>query len=645
MRFKKTIIIFVILAVVGAITAYFSVGKKDQAEYITAKVERGDIKQTVSETGMVKASSEIDLNFLNNGKIAKILIKIGDKIKSDQILAELDYSGLSIKKQEVQATLEIAQANFAKLLAGAAAGDISVSQANVYKTQAIYEAAVREADKVQKTVGENIKQAEKTLNDLESGAEDDITTYEQAVTVAQTSLDNTQSTYQRSINNQQDVALITMEDKLTITNTALDNINTVVTDDGAKNVLSARDQTYLDNTNNNYDKAVKSLTSANNSLIEAKQNKISGNINQAVSDNLTALGQTFAALNSCYSVLENSVTSSDFTQAELNAFKTTISAQLTIISAAISSVQTARQNLADAILDYETNMAEAEENLKQKQANLNNAVIEAQNALASASISGEQKMTTAQNSVNTAWEAWQVAKAQLTQIKAPASANDIVLERAKIKQAQAVLDAVKNQINNSIIKAPINGTITKVEYEIGEQTKAAQPVVSMLAENNYEIEVLISEADIAKIEINDKSEITLDAFGEDIKFSGKVRFIEPAETVIQDVIYYKVVVTLTPGPSPASRERGDSETSLEGVKSGMTANIIITTAEKKNVLIMPSRAVIEKNSGNKITRVLANGVINEAPIKVGLRGDEGMVEVLEGVKEGDDVVTFVKEKK
>ncbi|MEA3464268.1 MAG: biotin/lipoyl-binding protein, partial [Patescibacteria group bacterium] len=434
---KKTIIIFVILAVAGAITVYFTAGKKDQVEYITAKVERGDIKQTVSETGMVKADSEIDLNFLNNGKIAKILIKIGDKIKIDQILAELDYSGLSIKEQEAQANLEIAQANLTKLLAGAATEEISVSQANVYKTQAIYEAAVREADKIQKIIEENIKQAKKTLNDLKSGAEDDVTTYEQAVTAAQTNLDNTQSSYQRSINNQQDIVLITMEDKLTITNTALDNINTIVTDDDAKNVLSVRNQTYLDNTNNNCDKAIKSLTSANNSLTGAKQNKISGNINQAASDGLTALNQTFTALNSCYSALENSIISSDFTQTELDVFKTNISAQLTVISAAISSVQTARQNLANAMLDYEINMAEAEENLKQKQASLDNAVIVAQNALASARISGEQKITTAQNSIDTARKAWQLAKAQLAQVKAPASAHDVILEQAKIKQARA----------------------------------------------------------------------------------------------------------------------------------------------------------------------------------------------------------------
>lgn len=645
MRFKKTIIIFVILAVAGAVIAYFTFGKEDAVEYITAKVEKGDIVQTVSETGTVKASSEIDLTFLNSGKIAKILIKIGDKVEKDQILAELDYSGLLIKEQEARANLEVAQANLSRLFAGTGFEEIAVSQASVDQAKTAYDAAVRELEKVKNIVAENIVQAKKALSDLELKTENNVTPYEQAVTVARISLNNTKSTYQRSIDNKETAALTTVEDKLTVVGTALNTINTIVTDDDAKDVLSVKNISYLNDTKNNYSQAAELLIAAQSGLTTAKQNKTNTNINQAIEDILDVLDKTFIALNNCYDALENSVTSADFTQTELNAFKTDVRADLTSISAAISAVQTAQQNLADAILDYQANISNAEENLTNKQAALDDAVITAENALATANVSGEQQTTAAQTKVDTAKEAWQVAKARLVQVKAPARAQDVALERAKIKQAQAALDSVKNQIDNSIIKTPINGTIVKVDYEVGEQAQIAAPVISILAENNYEIEVLVSEADIAKVKINDPSEITLDAFGEDIKFAGKVYFIEPAETEVQDVVYYKVIVTLAPGPSPATAGEGSlNSAGLAGMKSGMTANVIITTAEKKNVLIMPSRAVIERN-GDRIVRVLVNGIINEALVKVGLRGDEGMVEVLEGIKEGDVVVTFVKEKK
>ncbi|MBU0698337.1 MAG: HlyD family efflux transporter periplasmic adaptor subunit, partial [Proteobacteria bacterium] len=162
--------------------------------------------------------------------------------------------------------------------------------------------------------------------------------------------------------------------------------------------------------------------------------------------------------------------------------------------------------------------------------------------MATAEVTGAQQNAAAQAKVDTSYRAWLVAEAQLNQLKAGARAQDISLAQAQVAQAQASLDLVRNQINNNILKAPLDGTITKKSYEAGEQFSSAKPVFSLLGINNFEIEVDVSEADITKVAINDQTEVTLDAFGEDIKFSGQVSFIEPAETVIQDVIYYKVKI-------------------------------------------------------------------------------------------------------
>ncbi len=643
------------MAIGASAAAYFFIGKKDEIEYTTAKVERGNIKQTVSETGTVKASSEIDLNFLNTGNISKILIKVGDKVKKGQVLAELDYSGLSIKQQEAQANLDVAKANLSKLLAGAAKEEIAVGQAAVNKAKTSYDSAVNELEKIKKTAEESISQAEKALSDLESDSNDNITSYEQAVATAQTALDNAKTTYQRSIDNNKDTILTILENKLTAAKTALDDINTILNDDDASDVLSVKKISYLDDTNNSYKQAINLLDIANASLDVAKQSQYNSNISQSSEDALSVLNKTYVALSACYNALESTITSSSFTQADLDAFKTSVNTELTNINTAISSVQTARQNLDGAILAYNTNVTNSEKSLAQQQANLDDAIISAGNSLNTARLSGDQQITVAESKVENSREAWEAAKADLNRIKAPARIQDTALARAQVKQAQAALDSAANQIENSIIKAAISGTITKVEYEAGEQAVSGKPVISMLGENNFEIEVDVSEADIAKVAINNPVEITLDAFGEDIKFAGKVYFVEPAETVIQDVIYYKVVVEFTSPPAPLlpaladgvkirrGEERSDGE--RFNIKSGMTANVVITTARKNNVLIMPSRAVIERNGNGKIVRVLVNNIIQETPVQIGLRGDEGMVEVLSGVKEGDEVVTFVKEKK
>ena len=74
----------------------------------------------------------------------------------------------------------------------------------------------------------------------------------------------------------------------------------------------------------------------------------------------------------------------------------------------------------------------------------------------------------------------------------------------------------------------------------------------------------------------------------------------------------------------------------------MTANVKIVTAEEENVLFVPFRAVKSKN-GDKYIDVLVDGVPERKIVELGLRGDEG-IEILSGVEEGEEAVTFVKEK-
>lgn len=631
---KNITIVILIIAAIAVAVYFFAFNKEEKVEYITARVAKGNLIQTVSEVGIVKASKEVELNFLQTGKIAKILVSIGDKVAKDQVLADLDYNSLLIKEKEAEANLDIAKADLNKILAGATFQEIAVSQANIDQQETAYSSAKRELEKIRNSSLEDISQAAKNLSDLESKDKDSITPYEQAVITAEINLKNIKATHQQSINNKKNVIITTINDKLTAANTALDIINRIVTDNDAKNLISVKDLSYLGKTINSYDDGLNLIEVAEESLDIAKDDKKDLNIDKTTEDCMDVLDTVYESLNYCYSALENSLSSSSFTQSELDSFKSDISTQLTTISTGISALQTANQNLTDAILTYKIKVIEAEDNLDKAEVNLEDAINTAKNSLSLAEVSGEQKIEAAQTKIDTAFKASQVAKTKLAELKSSPRIEDVSLSNAKVKQAEASLELIKRQIEDCVIKAPIKGTVIKVEYEVGEQTISAKSVIYLLSENNFEIEVDISEADIAKIKKHDKVEITLDAFGEDIKFLGKIYFIEPAATIIQDVIYYKVNVQFI-----------DKTANLDNIKPGMTANVIITTASKENVLIMPSRAIIEKNGGNKYVRVLADGRINETQVDIGLRGDEGMVEILSGLKEGDEVVTYVKDGK
>ena len=148
----------------------------------------------------------------------------------------------------------------------------------------------------------------------------------------------------------------------------------------------------------------------------------------------------------------------------------------------------------------------------------------------------------------------------------------------------------------------------------------------MIGKSELEIEVDIPESDIAKIKVGQNTEITLDSFGDDKVFRGTVTFIDPAETIIQDVVYYQVKVQFSDGK--------------DNVKPGMTANVIIKTKEKSDVLKVPIRAVKQKN-GNKIVQILVDKKVQEKQVTTGLRGDE-FIEIVSGLEPGREVITFIK---
>ncbi|RMD59406.1 efflux RND transporter periplasmic adaptor subunit [Candidatus Parcubacteria bacterium] len=628
---KKIIITILALILVGSGGAIWLKQKKSsRPQYEIFTVSPQSLTQTVSETGVVKSTRDFNLSFLRGGRVSKVLVEVGDKVKAEQILAELDYQDLLIKQRQARAQLEIAQANLNKLLAGATAAEIAVQEAQVQKAKVAYDSAVINLEKMRRSVEEKIKQAQKTYDDLTKEGEDNLTPAEQEVVVAEINLTNTKTTYAKAKQDKITNALTAIETELSNINTALDAMNTILTDQDLEDVLSVQNSSYLKLTQNDYQASLVALNDAQAALTKARNDSSEEEVLTALQAALSALNQTFSALTNCYKALENTIPSSQVSQTTIDTHKTTISTHLTTISASISSIQTARQNLEDAILNYNSQVALAEERLTKAQAALENAIINARHALSSAQVEGEKQIASAEAQVNDALEAYNLAKAQLNKIKAPARPQDVALARAQVKQAQSEIESIQKQIDDSILRAPVEGTITQVEVEAGEQVSPNQPIITLLEEGNFRLEVDIAEADIAKIKMGDKAQVTFDALGPDYVMPAEVVFIDPAETVIQDVTYYKVKLKFNLPPEK-----------LSPIKPGMTANIDIQTAQKDNVLAVPARSVIEKG-GKRVVRLLKDGQMVEQEVQTGIFGDRGMVEIISGLQAGDQVVTYIK---
>lgn len=243
-------------------------------------------------------------------------------------------------------------------------------------------------------------------------------------------------------------------------------------------------------------------------------------------------------------------------------------------------------------------------------------------------VTGATNLNTAISTMTTTRSTLLVAQNELSLAESGSTPEVVKAQQGKVAQAEANVLSNQSILSKSIITSPIAGVVSKADVEVGEILTAGEIIFSVITDDAYEIEIQVPEADIAKIQVDNTAKITLDAYGSDAVFAGKVIKIDPAETIVEGVPTYTVTLQFN-----------EKDTRI---RSGMTANIDIVTAEKKEVLSVPTRAIIDRGR-EKIVRVAQDGSYIEVKVKTGLKGSNGMTEILEdGLLEGQLVVTFVK---
>ncbi len=312
----------------------------------------------------------------------------------------------------------------------------------------------------------------------------------------------------------------------------------------------------------------------------------------------------------------------------LNSWKQTLT-QLTVSSDLSSYLQNAK-NVLNQLKSFSDKIASAI-NKATSVASVSQATIDAWKAdVATARTNintAISNVLSAEENLNSAQSNFTLASQELVLAKAGATSEQIQAQEAQVEKAQANVLDYQAQLGKTVIRSPIAGIVTKQDAKVGEIVAANTNVISVISKANFEVEANVPEADIAKIKVNDTATITLDAYGSDVEFDVKVVKINPAETVIEGVATYKTTFQFI---------KED-----ERVKSGMTANIDILTDKRENVIVIPQRAVTTKD-GERTVNVLTNSSPMEVKVKIGLRGSDGNVEIVEGIKEGDKVITFMK---
>ena len=256
--------------------------------------------------------------------------------------------------------------------------------------------------------------------------------------------------------------------------------------------------------------------------------------------------------------------------------------------------------------------------------NINTAltsIVNSQQTLASTKLSNKISVNTAQVSVSTAQGVLKIAQDDLSLITSDPRKEDLDLYEAQVDQAQSRVSLLQDKINKATLRSYVDAQVAEINKEIGEMAQQ-DVVVSLLPSDLFDIEVDIYEEDVVKMNIGNPVEISLIVFP-DKTFDGTIISIDPAEKLIGGVVYYRVRIGFDEVP--------------ENVKPGMTADLIIKTSMKEDVLIVPED-VLEKSNQKFIVNIFKNGNIQEREVEIGIIGSNGMVEIISGLEENEEII-------
>ncbi len=586
---KKFYIIVAVVLIIGLIILGQLKNKNEGPEYETVKVERGNLTQTVDATGNVESANELDLRFETGGKIARIYKNVNDQVKAGEVIMSLDLAELNARVSQAQAGVDRAEANLDKLLSGQTEeylltlkSKLDQSLANYDQVKAQYNNSINDAESAVATAKINLE--------LSEGGDNS-----QIVTDAYNDTVALLNTVQYVLGN-----------GLTESDNILGIDNTLANDD-FEDVLSALNSSVLNQANSRYYTAKSTKYDADQIINQLNSNSSREQIDWAVDTSKDALFNMKNLLFTVSEVLDNTIAIGNLTQAELNTLKTGIQTVRGSVATQYTNLINQEQLINAAKNSFDTYQIAYDKAV----ANLNNLKSKQSADLAAAQALVDQ------------------AEASYNDAKNPPRTEDVSNYQATLQEAQASLAQAVASRNKAMIIAPVEGVVGKIDGKVGQYV-TYQDNVAKLVSPHFEIKVDIPETDIIKIALNNTATVKFDAYGDEVNFTGVVSEIEKGETVIQDVIYYNVTVSL-------------DDISEKEILNGMTADVIFYTAQKDNTLYVPLRTVRTRDNGNKYVRVLENNQVKEVDVSTGLRGDDGLIEIISGLNEGQEIILSTNE--
>ena len=212
-------------------------------------------------------------------------------------------------------------------------------------------------------------------------------------------------------------------------------------------------------------------------------------------------------------------------------------------------------------------------------------------------------------------------QASLDKLKAGSDPLDIKTQELVVEQRQNALIDAERTFAKYTIRTPLAGIVAKLNVRVGDPVSSGTVAATLVTQQQIAT-ITLNEVDVVKIKVGEKATLTFDAI-EGLTITGSVVAIDTIGATSQGVVSYAVKIGL--------------DVQDDRVKPGMSVSVAIITNVRQDVLLVPNGAVKIQGQGFYV-EVLQNGQPVRRAVLVGLSNDT-VTEVMSGLEVGDNAVT------
>jgi HlyD family secretion protein len=289
------------------------------------------------------------------------------------------------------------------------------------------------------------------------------------------------------------------------------------------------------------------------------------------------------------------------------------------LTAAVAQAEATVEDQQAALIQAQANQLNAEQNLKRyeylkKEGAVSTQELETRQTNATVYAAG---CRSAEKKLKAAEFVLKQAQERLSMAKIGGRQEDIQIAHANVAEIQGNIRRLQTQIDQTIIKAPVDGLITQRDAHIGDISSSGKPMFYMSRDNRLELKAQVPETDLRFVKPGQQIAIesTVNGVG---RIEGHVREISPLVDQVSRLATVRIDL-------PNNR----------GLKAGMFAEGHVFLGKYEAVTV-PAQAVVSKDEKNTVF-VLHKDKVESRQVVLGNR-DGNLIEIKSGLNLNEPVV-------